>query len=104
MAQDPKRLQLHEILVDILGSEAVYFQPPATVQMQYPCIVYRRDRRRTEFANNSPYRHTKLYQVIHIGRDPDSPVPDKIAELPLTLFDRFYTADNLNHDVYNVYF
>jgi hypothetical protein len=42
--------------------------------------------------------------VMIIDRDPDSDIPAKVAEMPLTLFNRFFTADNLNHDVYNVYF
>jgi len=39
-----------------------------------------------------------------IDQDPDSDIPSKVAEMPMSLFNRFYTADNLNHDVYNVYF
>jgi hypothetical protein len=39
-----------------------------------------------------------------IDQDPDSAIPPKVAALPMCLFNRFYTADNLNHDVYNLYF
>jgi len=42
--------------------------------------------------------------VTVIDQDPDSEIPDKVAEMPMSLFNRFYTADNLNHDVYNVFF
>lgn len=104
MVQDTKRLQLQTLLEGVLGSSNVYFQPPDNVQMLYPCIVYRRDSAVTEFADNSPYSHTKRYQVMAIDRDPDGGLHDKIANLPLCMFDRFYTADNLNHDVFNMYF
>lgn len=99
-----RRLQLQEILEDILGSGQVYFQPPANVQMQYPCIVYKRDNAVTRFAGNNPYRYTKRYMVTLIDRNPDSEIPDKVAALPMSLFNRFFTADNLNHDVFSVYF
>lgn len=99
-----RRLQLQSLLEVVLGSRNVYFQPPATAQMQYPCIVYKRDAANTKFADNNPYRNTKRYQVIVIDRNPDSVIPDKVAVLPMCAFDRFFTADNLNHDVFNFYF
>ena len=104
MAQDQKRLELQELLEALLGTPAVYFQPPGDLQMSYPCIVYRRERAVTRFADNNPYHHKKMYQVIVIDRDPDSDIPDKVAALPMSTFDRFYVAANLNHDVYNLFF
>lgn len=99
-----QRLELQAILMDILGESNVYYQPPPTVQMRYPCIVYKRDNVNTDFADNKPYKHRKRYQVTIIDRNPDSDIPEKIAALPLCTFDRFYTADNLNHDVYKLFF
>ena len=34
------RLELHEILVDALGSRNVYYQPPENIKITYPAIVY----------------------------------------------------------------
>lgn len=99
-----RRQELQTLLELLLGSSNVYFQPPENVKMQYPCIVYMRDFASTEFASNNPYRYTKRYQLIYISRDPDDPIPDQIAKLPMCSFVRFYTADNLNHDVFNLYF
>jgi hypothetical protein len=93
---------LHQLLETI--TPKVYFQPPTNVRLEYPCIVYHRDFADTKFADDKPYNHTKRYMVIVIDRDPDSQIPDKVAALPMSLFNRFYTADDLNHDVYNVYF
>lgn len=95
---------LQPLLISILGTNRVYFQPPASVQMEYPCIVYRRDDERSFHANDRPYTHKKRYQVTVIDRDPDSEIGDRIAALPFCVFDRFYTADNLNHDVYKLFF
>lgn len=104
MAPEPKRIQLQTLLEAILGSENVYFQPPNNVALKYPCIVYKQDNAETTFADNSPYRYMKRYQVTVIARDPDFSVPDKIAALSLCTYDRFYAADNLNHDVFNLFF
>lgn len=98
------RLELQTLLEDILGSRNVYFQPPETLKISYPCIIYTRDYAVTNFADNNPYTHTKRYSVTVIDKNPDSLIPDKIAALPLSTFVRHFTADNLNHDIYNVYF
>lgn len=96
------RIQLQSLLESLTPN--VYFQPPTNVQLQYPCIIYKRDYAITEFAGNDPYLYTKRYMVTVIDRDPDSAIPDKIAGLPLCSFQRHYTADNLNHDVFILFF
>jgi hypothetical protein len=98
------RSKLQELLVTILGSDNVYFQPPSNIDMSYPCIVYRRDFREINHADNITYDNKQRYQITVIDPDPDSEVPDKLAELPMCSFDRFFTADNLNHDIYNLFF
>lgn len=99
-----QRSDLQILLQDLLGSDQVYFQPPTNVQMKYPCIVYRRNDHNSLFANNSLYRGNLRYQVTVIDRDPDSVVPRKIQELPMCSYNRFFVADGLNHDVFNLYF
>ena len=96
------RLELQRLLEAITTN--VYFQPPTNVQLKYPCIVYKRDFADTKFADNEPYAHKRRYMVTVIDQDPDSEIPGKIAALPMSLFNRFYTVDNLNHDVFSVYF
>lgn len=99
-----QRSDLQALFADLLGSANVYFQPPPTLQMSYPCIVYRRDTINTQYADDNPYAQKKRYLVTVIDRDPDSEIPDKIASLPQCAYDRFYTADNLNHDVFKLFF
>jgi len=96
------RLKLHELLESFVDN--VYFQPPTNIILEYPCIIYKRDYAETEFADNAPYNHVIRYMITVIDRDPDSDIPLKIAALPMSLFNRFYTVDNLNHDVYRVFF
>lgn len=99
-----RRLQLQQLLVNILGSNNVYFQPPESFRMNYPCIVYERSSEDTKFADNKLYLHKKRYTITVIDKNPDSIIPDRIAELPLCKFNRHYKVDNLNHDVYNLYY
>ena len=99
-----QRTQLHSLLKTILGTDKVYFQPPSTIKITYPCIIYKRDDLDISFANNKPYTHMKRYMITVIDSNPDSLIPDKIAALPLVSFDRFFTANNLNHYVYKLFF
>jgi len=100
MARD--RLLLHEILKAI--ADNVYFQQPPNTGMVYPCILYARDSAEEKFANNAKYNTMLRYTVTVIDRNPDSDIPNQVAELPLCSFDRFFVADNLNHDVFTLFF
>lgn len=96
------RLQFQSLLETFTPN--VYFQPPENVELKYPCIVYQRDDLVTRHANNEPYKQEQRYMVTVIDSDPDSEIPSEVAKLPKCSFDRFYTADSLNHDVYQVFF
>jgi hypothetical protein len=106
-----RRLQLETLLENLLGGDSdpekkvqVYFQPPSNVTLQYPCIMYERERGDTKFAGNKPYRHTRRYQVTLVDPDPDSEIYDALAALPMTTHERWFAANNLNHDVFTTYF
>ena len=97
------RLELHEKLTNILGSKNVYFQPPASVLMKYDAIRYSLKQIENVHANNVVYNQYDCYEIIVIYKDPDSDLPRKISQLPKCRFDRHYTTDNLNHDVFTLY-
>lgn len=98
------REELHEILVKRLGSRHVYFQPPSSIRMQYPCIVYEWSRYNTRHANNDRYNVLKDYQVTVIDRDPDSIIPDLVEALPYCSMSTTMVVDNLHHFVFNLSF
>lgn len=98
------RLELHEILCDILGTRNAYFQPNESYKMKYPAIVYSRNDIDNQHADNSSYMRSTAYQLIVIDKNPDSEIVEKISTLPYCSFDRHYTSDNLNHDVFTIYF
>lgn len=100
MTTEERRLELHSLLCEILGSTNVYFQPPESVKMKYPAIRYARDRFAVEHANNNAYLQNIAYQITAIEKDPDGSVAEKLSNLPNCRSDRSYVADNLNHDVF----
>lgn len=100
-----KRLELHQILSEVLGSTRVYFQPPENIKINYPCVIYARNYANARHADNNTYSFRYRYQITYIDREPDSDFPERLIQrLPMCVYDRSYTADNLNHEVLNVYY
>lgn len=99
------RLELHEKLCTILKTRNVYFQPPESTKMKYPCIRYSKvgiDQKRADDMN---YKNTNRYELIVIDKDPDSVIHEAILEeFQMCGFDRGYTSDNLNHYVLTLYY
>lgn len=114
------RSGLQEILEEIFsifheadGKQHVYFQPPSKVLLNYPCVVYKRDGNRPTWADNRKYNNHWSYQLIIIDKDPISSrinaegtktIIDAISELPKCSYIRHYVVDNLNHDVFKIYY
>jgi len=99
-----RRLKLQTLLEELLGSRNVYFQPPESVKMKYPAIVYGLEDIENTFANDGVYLSQRKYSVTVIDEDPDSPIVGKVASLPSCRFNRHFKSDNLNHDVFTLQF
>lgn len=97
-----RRVDLNNLLKTFTPN--VYFQPPESVKMSYPAIVYHLDDADLEFADNAPYSMRFKYSLTLIDEDPDSDLRVKLLSLPLVSFSRHYTADLLNHDSFSLYF
>jgi hypothetical protein len=102
MARPREELQL--LLEGVLGSRNVYFQPPESVKLKYPCILYERSDIHTNAADNQPYVKLNRYTVTAIEEDPDSDLAERLLGLKYCGFDRHFTSDQLNHDVFTLYF
>lgn len=98
------RLKLHEELKTILGSNNVYYQPPGSVNMSYPAILYSRSNIKKRNADNTAYILTNSYDITVIDYKPDNPAIDKLAALSQCTFDRTFVADNLYHTVFTLYY
>lgn len=99
------RLKLHEELCELLGTRNVYYQSPESVKMQYDAIRYELGGKDLKHANNKIYLNTNRYDGVVITRDPDTLIPDKLlAHFEMCSFGRPYTADNLNHYPFTLYY
>lgn len=96
------RLELQTLLETIVPN--VYFQPPESISLSYPCIVYKLSFIKSRFANNDPYSNRKEYMITLMDTNPDNTYVDILANLHLCSFDRHFMADNLNHYVFTIHF
>ena len=98
---ETRRLQLHEVLKTLLGSNHVYFQPPESIKLSYPCIIYERYDIKNTHADDMRYLGTCVFKIIVIDSDPTSEIVEKVSmEFPTIKFNRHYVSDRLNHDVF----
>ena len=98
------RLDLQTELEELLGSRNVYFQPPASVRINYPAIIYTRSDIDNTFADDSVYMQSHFYEVTVIDEDPDSKIVEAVSKLPTCRFSRHFTSENLNHDTFIIYY
>ena len=89
---------------EILGSRNVYYNPPTSVRMNYPAIVFSRSRIEKKSANNSAYVQSHRYEVTVIDRDPDCKYISAVLSLPMCTFDRHFVSDNLHHNTFTLYY
>lgn len=99
-----RRLELQSLLEDLLGVKHVYYQPPESLKLEYPAIVYSKSRIDKRIANDSAYSLNTRYELIVIDKRPDNPAIEKLLALPYCSYDRPYKSDNLNHDVLTIYY
>ena len=98
------RLQLQNELETLLKTKSVYYQPPESIKMTYPALVYSKSSITSKFANGSIYSKMTRYELIVISKRPDDPMIDKLLALPYCSYDRHYVSDNLHHDVLTLYY
>lgn len=99
------RMMLHQDLCNVLGSPNCYYSPPSGIHMRYPAMVYQLADIDQFFADDIPYIKARRWTVTIIDKNPDSEIPDRLSDaFRYCSFDRFYTADNLNHFVFTIYY
>lgn len=99
------RLELQTRLESLLGSRNVYFQPPSSVTISYPCIIYTIGNGVAKRANNSLYNYTTNYQITIIYKQPKIEIIEKVlSTFQMSKLDRTYVSDNLYHYIFTIYF
>lgn len=103
MSRKTRRQKLQNLLENIPGIKKVYFQPPASISMHYPCIVFSYDDDNKRHANNLVYLMHDRYTVTLITKEamPDE-VLSELDSIPYSDFDRHYVNDNLHHFSYTI--
>lgn len=96
------RLELHQKLCALLGSNNVYYQPPESVKMVYPAIVYERSGIPVVYKDNIQYLKRYKYQVTVIDKNPDSEIVEKMSEFKYCRFVRHFASEGLNHDIFTI--
>lgn len=104
-----RRLKLHEELCTILGSKNVYWQPPESLKMTYPCIVYEESPNAIRHADNKPYILSEAWDITVIrpykDRDKTKEIVNKIPEsFRHCRQSSHFVSDNLVHDVFQIYY
>lgn len=92
---------LSQNLKEILGSSNVYNSPPS--RMKYPCIIYERTEIDTKHADNMKYINYTEYSITYISYASDDQVFNDILSLPMCSYNTEYTADNLKHIVFSIF-
>lgn len=98
------RLSLQTTLERLHGSPNVYYQPPASIKMNYPAIVYDRSNIDEKFANDKAYSRKNSYKLIVIDTRPENQVIGRLLDLPYCRFVQHYVSDGLHHDVLSLYY
>ena len=99
-----RRKILDDALVEILGSDNVYFQSPPTIKMKYPCVRYALDGIKILKADGINYKKFYRYTVTLMDYDPDSEYVDKLVDIPYySSMGQHYTSDNLHHWTFTYY-
>ena len=99
------RLELQTKLEELIGNRNVYFQPPSTVSISYPCIIYSIGNGDVKRANNNLYNYINNYQLTMIYKKPMVDIIETmLRSFQMCKLDRTYISDNLYHYVFSIYF
>lgn len=99
------RLKLQEEFEELMRSKSVFYNPPATVRLPRPCIVYSLSGISAKRADNINYNSINRYKVTVVTPDPDDDMHEQIlAHFKMATFDTSYVAENLYHRVITLYY
>ena len=93
-----RRTKLLREIKQVIDGPNVYFQPPESVKLTYPCVICSYDNEIAIYADNKCYQHYKMYRLLVVDKNPDSKFPGLIMDhFPYASPGRPYIADGLYH-------
>lgn len=99
--------QLRDQLYLVNNTKNVYYNPPSSIKMEFPCFRFEINNLDVKHADNKAYARKNRWAVTYISRSLED--IEKVQNEMLDIFqycnfDTSFRADNLNHAVFNLYF
>lgn len=99
-----KRVDIQEKFKFLLGSNNVYYQPPANLKMKYPAIVYSLDGLDVKRFDNIRLINKNCFSVTHIYRnESENLVEAMLKNFEYISFDNRSIVDGIYNDHYTIY-
>lgn len=76
---------------------SVYFQPPDSAKLSYPCFIYSYSDVNVLHSDGDAYLKSEEYVVKYITKKADPKMFDALLRLNSFRFDRHYLGDGLHH-------
>lgn len=102
---ETSREELQSMLEEFLGSANVYWQPPESIKLKYPAIVYDLYRVNQRFGSDRQHIDYPGWSITIIDLNQDVDWVQKMLEaFRYCSLERVYIADNLAHYAFIVYY
>lgn len=99
-----ERLELQARLEELPRVRRVYWNPPESIQLVYPCIIYNYAKIDVHHADNKAYIKRRRYEITIIDRDTTSIIPEALEEsFQYWAQEQVFANDNIGHWVYSIY-
>ena len=99
-----KRVDIQEKFKFLLGSNNVYYQPPANLKMKYPAIVYSLDGLDVKRFDNTRLINKNCFSVTHIYRnESENLVETMLKNFEYISFDNRSIVDGIYNDHFTIY-
>lgn len=99
------RIALQKELEQILTNKNVYFQPPESIKVNYPCIIYYLTDVKSFYADDVTYDYDHCYEVTYISKTEDFKIIDEIkTHFKKCIYDSHYIYDNMYCDAFKIYY
>lgn len=98
-----RRIRLQTELEHICDN--VYFEPPESIKLKYPAIIYTRNNIHLSSADDINYKMSKGYKITVIDKDPDSEILKLLIDkFSMLSFEQHFKLEGFNHDIFSLYY
>lgn len=106
------RSELQKELEELLGTsnlpleeKRVYFQPPSSVKLKYPCIIYNLTRTDVRSGDNKKYIKHNEYHIKHLFKSLKNELKDSILDrFNYITHDTRFVSDGIYNDDFTLYY